>query len=330
MRKLRGYASLAALILALSGCAPSPTFLEPASSISAHQASLYRAILLMALVVFVFVELGLVWILVRDRRRKGDRSLAPQVRGNTRLEIIWTVIPVLLTLVLFAMTIQTMRGVAAPAASSTDLNLHVIGHRWWWEFDYTDLGVKTANELHIPVGATVQVTLDSVDVIHSFWVPQLSGKTDAIPGQTNHMWLTADKAGEFVGQCAEFCGTEHALMRIKVVVDSAADFEAWVANQQLPAAVPESVAEADGYKTVSTVCSPCHSLDPAEPKALVGPNLAHLMSRSTFAGAVFDLTPENLHSWLENTQTMKPGNDMDLKLTPKELDAVQAYLMLLK
>jgi len=284
----------------------------------------------MALVVFVAVECGLIWILVRDRRRKSDAALAPQIHGNTRLEIVWTAIPVLLTLALFAMTMQTMRAVAAPAPSGTDLNLHVIGHRWWWEYDYTDLGIKTANELHIPVGATVQITLDSVDVIHSFWIPQLSGKTDAIPGQTNHMWITADRPGEFLGQCAEFCGTEHALMRIKVVVDTQADFQAWVANQQSPAASPGTEREAEGWKTVTTVCATCHSLDPAEPKALVGPNLAHLMSRSTFAGATFDLTADNLHSWLQSTQAMKPGNDMDLKLTPEELDSVQSYLMLLK
>jgi cytochrome c oxidase subunit 2 len=320
---------VAALVLVSAGCAPSPTFLDPASSIAAHQAALYTDILMMALGVFVIVASCLVWILVRDRIRKGDNKPPRQVFGNMRLEIVWTVIPVLLTMVLFAMTVQTMRSVAAPAASATDINLHVIGHRWWWEFDYSDLGIKTANELHIPVGAAVQITLDSVDVIHSFWVPQLSGKTDAIPGQTNHMWLTADRTGEFVGQCAEFCGLEHALMRVKVVVDSQSDFQAWVANQQQMAAQPQTEDERAGFESVSTVCATCHSLDPADPRVLVGPNLAHLFSRSTFAGATYDLTPENIRSWLENTQTMKPGNDMDLKLTAKEIDQIMSYMLLL-
>jgi cytochrome c oxidase subunit 2 len=246
------------------------------------------------------------------------------------LEITWTVIPVLLTVVLFAMTVQTMQSVAAPAASANDINLHVIGHRWWWEFDYTDLGIKTANELHIPVGATVQITLDSVDVIHSFWVPQLSGKTDVIPGQTNHMWLTADQTGLFIGQCAEFCGLEHALMRINVVVDSEADFSAWVINQQKMAALPQTEEERAGYKVVSTLCASCHSLNPAESEVKVGPNLAHLFSRSMFAGATYDLTRENLRRWLEDTQPMKPGNVMNLKLSPEEIEQILAYLILLK
>ncbi len=330
MKIFRKYALLAWLGIVLSGCGLSPTFLSPASSIAEHEAKLYNAILIMALVVFVLVEIGLIWILIRDRNPKGDNKPPKQIYGNSKLEITWTVIPVLLTVVLFAMTVQTMQSVAAPAASANDINLHVIGHRWWWEFDYTDLGIKTANEIHIPVGATVQITLDSIDVIHSFWVPQLSGKTDAIPGQTNHMWLTADQTGVFIGQCAEFCGLEHAMMRIQVVVDSQDGFNAWVANQQKPAAQPRTEDEQAGYKLMSTLCASCHSLNPAETNAKVGPNIAHLFSRSTFAGATYDLNEENLRRWLENTQPMKPGNDMDLKLTPTEIEQILAYLNLLK
>jgi cytochrome c oxidase subunit 2 len=323
-------ALLASLGIVLSGCGSSPTFLNPASSIAKHEAKLYNNILIMALVVFVLVEISLIWILIRDRNPKGDNKPPKQIYGNSKLEITWTVIPVLLTVVLFVMTVQTMQSVAAPAVRSNDINLHVIGHRWWWEFDYTDLGIKTANELHIPVGATVQITLDSVDVIHSFWVPQLSGKTDAIPGQTNHMWLNADQTGAFIGQCAEFCGTEHAMMRVIVVVDSQDDFNTWVANQQKPAAQPQTEDEQAGYKLTSTLCASCHSLNPAETDAKVGPNMAHLFSRSTFAGATYDLNEENLRRWLQDTQPMKPENDMNLKLTPEEIDDLLAYLTLLK
>ncbi len=330
MKIFRKYALLAWLGIVLSGCGLSPTFLSPASSIAEHEAKLYNAILIMALVVFVLVEIGLIWILIRDRNPKGDNKPPKQIYGNSKLEITWTVIPVLLTVVLFAMTVQTMQSVAAPAASANDINLHVIGHRWWWEFDYTDLGIKTANEIHIPVGATVQITLDSIDVIHSFWIPQLSGKTDAIPGQTNHMWLTADQTGVFIGQCAEFCGTEHAMMRVILVVDSQDGFNAWVANQQKPAAQPRTEDEQAGYKLMSTLCASCHSLNPAETDAKVGPNMAHLFSRSAFAGATYDLNEENLRRWLHDTQPMKPGNDMDLKLTPQELEHILAYLILLK
>jgi len=316
--------------LILGACAPSPSFLSPASSIAGDEARLFKLILLLALIVFVIVEGGLIWILIRDSKRRRDDKPPRQLHGNTNLEIAWTVIPVILVVAVFAMTIQTLHSVAAPAASGQDINVHVIGHRWWWEFDYPDLGIKTANEMHIPVGSTIQITLDSVDVIHSFWVPQLSGKTDAIPGQTNHMWLTADRTGVFIGQCAEFCGTEHAMMRIQLVVDSRDDFNAWASNQQQAAARPGTEDEQAGYKQLTSACSTCHSLDPADPKDLVGPNLAHLFSRSTFAGAVYDLNEENLRSWLQDTQSMKPENDMNLKLTPKELDQIMAYLKLLK
>jgi cytochrome c oxidase subunit 2 len=323
-------ALLAWLGIVLSGCGSSPTFLNPASSIAKHEAKLYNNILIMALVVFVLVEISLIWILIRDRNPKGDNKPPKQIYGNSKLEITWTVIPVLLTVVLFVMTVQTMQSVAAPAPSATDINVHVIGHQWWWEFVYTDLGIKTANELHIPLGATVQIALDSIDVIHSFSIPQLSGKTDVVPGQTNHMWLTANQTGVLMGQCAEFCGIEHALMRIEVVVDSQDDFNAWVSNQQKPAVQPQTEEEQEGFKIVSSLCASCHSLNPAEPEDKVGPNLAHLFSRSTFAGATYDLTEENLSRWLHDTQPMKPGNKMNLKLTPEEIEHLLAYLKLLK
>ena len=330
MKDFHRFALLFGLGLVLSGCAPAPTFLNPASSIAAHEANLYNIILIMALVVFILVEVCLVWILIRDRKQKGDDTLPKQIFANTKLEITWTIIPVLLTGVLFVLTFRTMNSVAAPAPSATDINVHVIGHQWFWEIEYSDLGIETANELHVPVGATVQITLDSIDVIHSFWIPQLSGKTDVVPGQTNHMWLTADQTGVFLGQCAEFCGIEHALMRIKVFVDSQDDFNAWVSNQQKPAAQPQTAEEQAGFEDVSGVCASCHSLNPAEPENKVGPNLTHLFSRSTFAGATYDLTEENLRSWLHDTQPLKPGNKMNLKLAPDEIEHILAYLKLLK
>jgi len=330
MKLFHKFALWFGLGLVLSGCAPSPTFLNPASSIAAHEANLYNVILIMALVVFVLVEFCLVWILIRDRKQQGDDTPPKQFYANTKLEITWTVIPVLLTGVLFVLTVRTMDLVAAPAPTAADINVHVIGHQWFWEIDYSDLGIKTANELHIPLGATVQITLDSIDVIHSFWIPQLSGKTDVIPGQTNKMWLTADQTGVFLGQCAEFCGIEHALMRIEVVVDSQEDFNAWVSNQQKPAAQPQTDEEQEGFKQVTGVCTSCHSINPAEPEDKVGPNLAHLFSRSKFAGATYDLTEENLSKWLHDTQPMKPGNKMNLKLTPEEIEHLLAYLKLLK
>jgi len=332
MGMLRKYGVILGMAIFLSACQPSPTFLNSASPISGHEANLYRIILIMALVVFVLVEGALIWILVRDRKRSSDDELPNQIYGNTRLEVIWTVIPILLVIALFVMTVQTVDAVAAPTSAKSDLNVRVVGHRWWWEFDYMDQGFATANELHIPVGATVQIQLESVDVIHSFWVPQLSGKTDVVPGQHNTMWITGDQVGEYLGQCAEFCGTQHALMRFKVFVDSQADFDAWVANQQKPAYQPQTEDEQAGFKEIdSGACAACHSLDPTEIETeKVGPNLTHLFSRTTFAGGSFDLNEENLRSWLHDTQAMKDGNDMQIVVPPKQIDQIIAYLKNLK
>ncbi|MBE0672750.1 MAG: cytochrome c oxidase subunit II [Anaerolineales bacterium] len=328
---LRKYIVLVGGTILLNACQPSPTFLAPASPIANHEASLYTIVLNMALVVFILVEGALVWIVIRDRKRAGDEKLPHQLHGNMRLEVVWTAIPILVVVVLFVMTVQTVNAVAQPAHLKSDLNIRVVGHRWWWEFDYPDLGIATANELHIPVDTTVQVALESVDVIHSFWVPQLSGKTDVVPGQHNTMWLTSDQVGEYLGQCAEFCGTEHALMRFKVFVDSQADFDAWVANQQQPAYQPQSEDEQAAYKEITGACAACHSIDPAEMDTdKVGPNLAHLFSRTTFAGGAFDLNESNLRSWLKDTQSMKPGNDMQITVPSQQLDQIIAYLIHLK
>jgi cytochrome c oxidase subunit 2 len=318
------------LAFALAGCAPSPSFLAPTSAIAAHEANLFKVVLILGAAVLVFVEGGFIWSIIRDRKRDGDETPPPQIVGNRKVEFIWTAVPILLVITLFTLTVQTMGAVAAPRAAAQDLNLHVVGHRWWWEFYYPDLGITTANELHVPAGTNVQITLDSVDVIHSFWIPQLSGKTDVIPGQTNHMWFNAGQPGTFLGQCAEFCGTEHALMHIAVVVDSQEDFKAWAANQQKPAAPAQTADEQAGLKLVAGTCAGCHSIDPDQPEPKTGPNLTHLFSRSVFGGGSFELTEDNLRRWLTDTQVMKPANDMQITLRPEEVDQVMAYLKLLK
>ena len=326
---LRKYGSLILLALSLSACQPSPTFLNPVSSISTDEANLFKVILGMALVVFVLVEGALIWILIRDRRKAADDTPPPQIYGNTRLEIVWTAIPIFLVISLFIMTVRTSNAVAAPSKTGNDLNVTIIGHQWWWEFDYPDLGFDTANELHVPAGTNVHISLESFDVIHSFWVPQLSGKTDIIPGQSNTMWLRGDRPGVYIGQCSEFCGAEHALMRMSVFVDSQGDFDAWVANQQTAAYQPQTDAEKAGLATIEDVCASCHTVDPSESRKK-GPNLTHLFSRTTFAGGTFDLNEENVRRWLKDTQAMKPENDMEITLTSKEIDNLIAYLTHLK
>ena len=332
MRRTTAFTVGSLLCLMLVGCAGSPSFLEPASSVSQHQADLFTILIYLSIAVFVIVEGLLLINILRFRKKDGDGETAPQIYGNTRLEVIWTGIPLLLVVVLFVLTVNTVQAVSAPSGKADDVNVHVIGHRWWWEFDYPDLGILTANELHVPVGATIQMDLDSVDVIHSFWVSQLSGKEDVIPGQTNHLWFRADKVGSYYGQCAEFCGLNHANMRIRVIVESQEDFDAWVANQQLPPAEPQSDLAQQGHDLITNgICSNCHTLGDNEGLQSIGPNLTHLFSRSVFAGATYDLTEDNIRRWLSDNPHMKPGNDMaGVTLDQNEIDALMAYLPTLK
>jgi len=211
------------------------------------------------------------------------------------------------------------------------LRVRVIGHSWWWEFDYPDLRIKTANEMHLPVGTNVELELTSVDVLHTLSIPELSVRADAIPGQVNHLQTQVDAPGALGGECSEICGIAHSMMRAKVVAESQVDFDAWAAHQQKPAAVPQTEQELSGYDMLSTACSRCHSLDPGEERTdLVGPNLAHLMSRSVFAGASFTLDESNLRRWIRDTQAMKAGNDMVVKLARDDYLAVVEYLLLLR
>ena len=316
----------------LTGCSGGLQVLNPQGYIAGQEANLYWIVLWMSVAVFLIVDGGLVYILIRNHQRKGDDAPPRQVYDNRLIEAVWTAIPVVIVVVLFVMTVVTMRAVAAPAPSSKDIKVTVIGHRWWWEFDYPDLGIKTANELHIPVGAKVQISLASVDVIHSFWVPELSGKTDVIPGQNNTMWLTADKTGIYAGHCAEFCGTEHALMAFNVYVDSQADYTTWVSRMQQPPAPPTDPVALQGQKLVTQgVCQGCHTIDGTNMKGTVGPNLTHLFSRNTFAGASFPLTQENMIVWLRDSNSLKPGNDMgSVHVSEQDLQAILAYLSTLK
>lgn len=321
------------LLWALSACSGSANFVtNPASTISDQESGLYRTLLILAGVVFVIVEGGIIFAVVRYHQRRNDTVEPRQVTGSVPLEIIWTAIPIVLVGILFFLMLNTMKAVAAPPAGPGDVQVTVVGHRWWWEFDYPSLGITTANELVIPTNANIKLTLESVDVIHSFWVPQLAGKTDVIPGQHNAMWIMASQPGDYNGQCAEFCGIEHALMRFKVVAVDKATFDQWVANQQKPAATPTTELALQGQKlVVNGACAGCHTIDgTAANTGKVGPNLTHLFSRSTFAGGTYPLNDANLTAWLTNTQSLKPGNLMTIHIPANEIPAILAYLNTLK
>ncbi len=324
-------------ILILAGCAGSPTWFEPASPNAALITNLGTAVFLIAIGVFVVVESALVISVIRfSRKREGEPA---QIEGNTKFEIAWTLAPAIVLAVVFFLSLQTLSSVAyAPTYSGSAANtggnalyVRVVGHQWWWEFEYPDQKIVTANELHVPVNTIVNFDLESNDVIHSFWVPQLAGKTDAIPGHVNHTWFQASQVGNFHGQCAEFCGLEHAMMRFQVIVEIPDQFQSWVKQQQAPVAQMTGDAAKGEQLFLTGACIGCHTVNGTKAQGKIGPNLTHLASRKLFAGAVFDTNVEHLKNWLANPQAMKPGTLMpNLNLSQADIDALAAYLISLK
>lgn len=338
LRRLLLGASLIVTVLAATACwgnNPQDT-LAPRGPVARDQKALFYPAFWIAVAVFFLVEGLLVYAVVHFRHRGGDR-IPKQVHGNTRIEVLWTIAPTLLLALLTIPTVATVYNLA-PKKSGNPLTVNVIGHQWWWEFEYPDLGVVTANELHIPVNRRVNITLKSVDVIHAFFVPSLAGQLDAVPGHENEMWIQSDHAGEYLGQCTQFCGTSHAFMRFRVMAD--ADFDGWVAAQKAPPVAPTAATQAGadlfakqtfanaGFK--GGACFACHSINGVS-AGKVGPNLTHFASRKTFAGSSLDNTPENVAKWLHNPQAVKPEAIMpNLGLSQQEIDTLVTYLESLK
>ncbi len=326
-------AGVAALLL-LSACSSTSqnpqTAFNPRSDYAIEGLDLFTGIIIAGVVVGVLVELGLVFTAIRYRRRPGDR-LPPQIHGSTVVEVIWTVGPVIIVGAILAATLPVIFKSQAPAPANA-MNIDVTGHQFWWEFDYPDANVATANELHLPVGQTVNLVLHSEDVIHSFWVPALGGKRDAFPGHTNYIWLTPDSVGEFPGQCYQLCGYSHGNMREKAIVQSPSDFQAWLNAQKAPAATPTDPTAAEGAQLFQTRgCSACHTINGTPAAGKVGPNLTHVASRSVIAGSILDNNADNLRKWLSDPPAVKPGSVMpNLGLNDHELDVLVAYLQSLK
>jgi len=289
---------------------------------------LYVLIFWMAVVVFIGVEGFLLYAIIRFRRRR-EGALPAQVHGNTRVEIAWTVLPALVLLVIAVPSIGTIFASDRPPPAVTNpLRVRVIGHQWWWEFQYPELGVVTANELHLPVGRTVLFDLQSSDVIHSFWVPKMGGKADVFPARENRMWFTPLEVGEFAGQCVEFCGIQHANMRLRLFVDTQQDFDAWVQRQLATAAQPPAGPAQQGAELFQrSACIGCHTIRGTNAQGKVGPDLTHVGSRKTIAAGILDNTQENLKSWIQRPQDHKVGNKMpNLGVRDEDADVLAAYL----
>lgn len=304
--------------------------LNPLSPEAASIFHLFVAILLVMLAIFALVATLMTVAIIRYRDREG----APEARqefGNPRLEIIWTAVPALLLVVIFVFTVRTIHASDPPAAGHTPF-LRVTGHQWWWEADYLGSGVVTANEIHIPIGRPILIDVESADVIHDFWVPELGRKIDAIPGHPNHIWISADKPGVYLGTCAEFCGNQHAWMRIVVIAQTPADFDAWQRAQLLVPTLPTVGAAAQGAQIFrDQTCINCHSISGTPGNQRIGPDLTHLARRSTIAAGAAANTPANLLKWLEDPNSIKPETHMpNFQLSATQAQDLVAYMETLK
>ena len=357
---LLGVLALASLLALMFGCTPG----DPQSTFDADgpvaqsQLNLFWIILGAGAVVFVAVQGALIYLLIKFRRRSDD-DIPEQVEGNHTLEFAWTAGPTALVVLVAIPTIFTIfDNQVSPDPGA--LTVDVIGHQWWFEFryDHPDDPTKDvvfAGDLHIPVNEVVNVNLDSVDVIHSFWIPKIAGKVDMVPNNDNTMWIQGDQTGTYYGQCAEFCGVQHANMRFKVEVQTREDFDAWLRAQATPPEESQDPLVVEGSKVFrSAGCSGCHATDPVANDGVPGregPNLAHVASRTNLAGGMFDnrgedgnvnlaILQHNLRTWISDPESVKPGNTMasegapyidpENALNEAELSAIVAYLSSLK
>lgn len=325
---------LAGAIVPLVGCSPVPqTTVFPLSDQARMIQELYVLIFWLAMFVFVVVEAVLIYSVIRYRRRSPD-EVPHQLHGNTRLEIAWTIAPAIVLAFIGVPTISTIFQASQPAPADA-LHVRVVGHQWWWEFQYPELNVVTANEVHLPGGRPVRFDLESADVIHSFWIPRLGGKLDVVPNHVNQLVITPDPVQStttYLGQCVEFCGEQHANMKLRAVVHPADQFDAWVRSQQAAAAAPTSDEARRGMEVfMRSACIGCHTIAGTPAQGKVGPDLTHVGGRQTIAAGMIDNTPENLARWLRNPQDVKPGNKMpNLNLSEQDISLLVAYLESLK
>ena len=338
-RLMHSTSAVAGLLLAstaLIAQGTTPSTLAPAST-PAHQI-FDLSLFVIAITGGIFVVVGglLAMALYRFRARKTDPLGEPaQIYGSTQIELAWTVIPILIVVVLFLTTARIIFAIQDAPKPKSALDVTVIGHQFWWEFRYPKYGVISANELHIPASSntTPEATflkLTSADVNHSFWIPRLAGKTDLIANHVNTMWLDPKTPGLYLGQCAQFCGSQHAMMLLRVYVDTPEQFDAWIRNQKQPAR-QDPATDAGRNVFERQACMNCHTVSGTAATGRFGPDLTHLMSRATLAAGAMDNTPENLRQWIKSPSTFKSGALMPaMQLTDEQLDQVTAYLETLK
>ncbi len=297
------------------------SMLSPSGPDAGRIANLTWFMVILASLITVVVFLLMVVGLFRDGTRRATGA------GSRRLVITGGVaLPAVVLSTLSALTLFTLRRAQDPSAKQ--LAVEVTAHQYWWEVRYPGTGAVTANEIHVPVGREIRLTLRSVDVIHSFWVPALAQKVDMIPGRTNHLVLEAQKPGVYRGQCAEFCGLQHAHMIFEVVAQPAADFERWLHQQTSPAAAPNGADQAAGRNTfLGQACAGCHTIRGTPASGRTGPDLTHVASRATLAAGTVANDGRDLRRWITSAQALKPGALMpDVPLSPQQADRIARYL----
>ncbi len=329
-------AGMGAMPSGAQGALTTPSILAPASTPAHEIYALSQFVLVITGAIFLVVGGLLAFVIIRFHARKTDAEHEPaQIYGSTQVELAWTVIPVLIVVVLFLTTARVIFAIQDAPKPQSALDVIVVGHQFWWEFRYPKLGIVTANELHVPVSTSTMprptfLQLLSADVDHSFWVPQLGGKTDLIPNHPNAMWIDPQSTGLYLGQCAQFCGVEHAKMLLRVYADTPDQFAAWVKAEQRPAMQPDAHnadAVAGRHVFETQACANCHTISGTAAKGTFGPDLTHLMSRATIAAGAAANTSDNLRAWIQDPNTVKPGALMPaMQLSDQETDEVVAYL----
>lgn len=288
--------------------------------------------------IFAVVSGLLLYAIIRYRQRPGDADAdrePPQIYGSNQIELAWTVIPILIVVVLFLSTVRVIFGIQHAEKPKRALDVQVIGHQFWWEFRYPAYGVVTANELHVPVTEDLKnpqptfLRMTTADVDHSFWVPRLAGKTDLLANQINETWIQPEATGLYLGQCAQFCGAEHARMLLRVYVQTPADFQKWIQQQQKPAVQDPSVVAGRAIFE-QNACINCHAVAGTVANGRFGPDLTHLMSRDTIASGTLPNTRDNLEKWIKDPDAWKPGCLMPaMKLSDQDVAQITSYLVTL-
>jgi len=323
---------------ALAGCSDSndqQNSLKPEGPYAQQILDLFTPFFWIGTIIGIGVVVATIYVALRFREKPGEERNPKQTHGNTALEVGWTIVPALILAIMAVPTVATIFDLAEEPENAIEIT--VTGKQWWWEYEYVDEGIITANELHIPEDRDIALNIQSPPdgVIHSFWIPNLNGKKDAVPGRSEFLKIKADDVGEFLGQCAEYCGLSHANMRTRVFVESEEDYEKWVADQKVPVAAAD-VAFVEETLATKWACTECHSLNPlVSAESRTGPNLTHLGDRTTFASGMYDMNLENLTEWVYDAPEQKPAGPLknwmpsfkDKGMTKEEAEEIAHFLL---